>query len=97
MIESVEVLNGTIKRHDMIAWAVREGNSAAMRVGQVVDFVETGRTRGKYTPGEGYSEVPIIRVRARIDLSSGWSGERDRLVGVEMHDRIVKLYDRPTT
>lgn len=86
------MLNGEVTIGDKVAWAVREGNNGALRTGTVVDIVDTGRTKWTFNFGtRERTEVPIIRVKMKVEHSSGYYGKAGSVVGVEIHDRIAKL------
>jgi len=88
---SVEVLNGTIDIGDRVAFAARVGNLAQIRVGEVVGFVTKEAPYGKGT---------ITRIKIRVTLQSdhvrfgnkhGASPHVDRIAGVEIAERVVRL------
>lgn len=69
-----KVLNGTVSVGDRVAYAVRDGNCAGMRVGEVVEVRDMQRTYRKYDPeAREVVELPFFKLRVKVDLSdSGW-------------------------
>jgi hypothetical protein len=80
---TAEVLNGTARVDDTVAYAVRDGNSAGMRLGTVIGFEERQTWQGK----------PYRRMRVHVTRSSGDRGghDTDYVGGVEIFQRVVKL------
>lgn len=80
------VLNGTARVGDTVAFAVRDGNQAAMRMGTVLGF-ET-----RYT----WNDEPYRRMKVRVSLSSGYSNStsaREYTAGIEKFNRVVLICD----
>ena len=83
MVESAAVLNGIIRVGDTVAVAVRDGNNAALRIGEVVAFERHSPQYG--TGGE------TLRVKLRVTFSSSSWQAPGKVIGVERLDRIAKL------
>jgi hypothetical protein len=95
--DSIEVLNGTAYVGDTVAFAVREYNTAELRVGEVVEIYDTGRKQWKYRNVDGVSignDEPLLRVRIKVTCTSGY-GLINQTVGIEKLDRIAVLPSRP--
>lgn len=75
---AVEVLNGTIRTGDTVAYSVRDGNLAATRIGRVV-----GITVRKTV----FAPVPIVK----IHVTQSSDGNTGQTVAIEKLSRIVKL------
>lgn len=93
----VQVLNGTVVVGDTVAFAVRDGNLAALRLGKVV-ALEARKIQNR--------DVPRIRLRIQVSRSSTATGDgavfssmgqapRGSVVGIEILDRVVKINPRP--
>ena len=78
---AAKVLNGEVTGGDTVAYAVRDGNLAVMRIGRVVRFSER-RAFGHSIP------VMHIRIITGSDFGTPVSGA---VVRVEHFERIVKL------
>lgn len=90
----VQVLNGAAKIGDRVAYAVRDGNTAEIAVGEIVDIVDTGRTEWRYNYHTREREhQPVIRVKVHVTQRSGYGRveEVSQVCGVERHERIVLL------
>ena len=80
----VEVLNGTVRAGDMVAYAVRNGNAADIVMGKVIGFED--HMGGSYhRPGK-----TVTRIKVEVHKRSGWRSDK-AITGVERHDRVVKL------
>ena len=93
-IVHVRVLNGEARIGDKVAFAARVGNTAEIRMGEVVGFEK--RRNNWYSDGE----TDITRVKIRVSLQSdhvnfgsgyGDKPEVDRVVGIERTERIILL------
>jgi len=80
IVDPVEVLNGTITIGDEVAYAIRYGNVAGIRVGIV-----TGFTIRKSPGGSEETRVKIHVTRT----SERWDADYETTTG--MLNRIVKL------
>jgi hypothetical protein len=81
-MEEFEVLNGTVKVGDRVAYASRSGNTAEIHIGEVVGY----SIRKDYYAGE------VLRLKVRIAIESGAClGDKDRIRGIERLDKVVKL------
>lgn len=80
-----EVLNGTVRVGDTVAYAVRDGNLAEMVTGVVVGWEEHKKP---YTENQY-----VTRLKIRVTRRSGgmYLRQEDRICGVEKLDRVVKL------
>ena len=78
---TVTVLNGKVGAGDRVAYATREGNSAGIHVGTVVEVVIVN---------DGYENmVPAIKVR--VEVESNRYGHSDLIRTVKTFRRVVKL------
>jgi hypothetical protein len=78
--QGVSVLNGLVYPGDMVAYAVRDGNLAAIRIGRV-----TG-SRMRKSFGRD-----ILVLRIRVTQISDFGSIPGKEVGIEKLDRVVKL------
>lgn len=78
--DTVEVLNGVVRTGDTVAVAVREGNTAAIRMGEVVAI----KMRK-----EGYSDRHVVRLQVRVTYSSTPISSEE--VGIEILSRVVRV------
>jgi hypothetical protein len=84
--ESVRVLNGVVRIGDTVALAVRDGNLAAIRYGEVTDF------EMRKNP---YGPEYLVRLKLRVEKSSADSQlTPNRIVGTEKLDRVVLVKSR---
>lgn len=92
----VQVLNGTVMVGDTVAFAVRDGNLAALRLGKVVTL-EARKIQNR--------DEPRVRIRIQVSKTSTATGdgavrgtmglsELGRAVGIEILDRVVKINPR---
>jgi hypothetical protein len=82
MMDEYEVLNGTVKVGDRVAYASRSGNTAVVHVGVVVG----------HTLRKDYYEGEVLRLKVRVETESwGCYGDKDRIRGIEKLDRVVKI------
>lgn len=78
---TVKGLNGEIGMGDRVAFAVRQGNTGEIVVGEVIGFEDRK---------DNFSGSPVVRVKVRVEASSGWPKHGD-IAGCEVHSRMVKL------
>jgi hypothetical protein len=82
--ETAKVLNGEVQAGDRVAYATRDGNSAAIHLGTVV-----GIRKKPHSWKKGVM-ISVLKVKVETETCAGWRSQ-DRLRHVGELDRVVKL------
>lgn len=86
---SVEVLNGTVDVGDRIAYGVRDGNCAGIRIGVVAEVIEFPLRRWDYTERGYVPDGTGYNLRVFVEKSStGTLPRRPVIIGTA---NVVKL------